>query len=196
MLLGDQAVELGEVIQAELGSSCALALSRGRFAKGYPYLDPNEDACLAATDGHRYLLAVADGHNGFDAARAAITALDAHSENILGSAEPSSVVIEVAGEAVLVVALRGAPGVCGGDVAEECPWGTGRYRDDDGGCWCVLQEPSGSCHGGGGDRNRQQTGTETIPRLWVVWAIQVFQRVTASAATDMTAAVPSRTQRG
>ena len=43
--------------------------------KGYPHVDPNEDAvCAGSLDG-KYLLAVADGHNGFEAAFAAITAV-------------------------------------------------------------------------------------------------------------------------
>jgi serine/threonine protein phosphatase PrpC len=74
-LWGDEHTELGEIAVAALPPRAAVALSRGRFPKGYPHLDPNEDAVLAATNGSAWLLAVADGHNGFDAARAALTAL-------------------------------------------------------------------------------------------------------------------------
>lgn len=76
LLLGSDHTRLGEVAVAELGPSIAVALSRGKFRKGYPYLDENEDAVLAATDGSVSLLAVADGHSGFDAARASVEALD------------------------------------------------------------------------------------------------------------------------
>ncbi len=76
LLLGCDHTRLGEIATAELGSGIAVALSRGKFRKGYPHLDDNEDAVLAATDGAMSLLAVADGHSGFDAARASVEALE------------------------------------------------------------------------------------------------------------------------
>jgi len=82
-LWGDAHTELGEIAVAGLLPHAAVALSRGKFPKGYPHLDPNEDAVLAATDGANWLLAVADGHNGFDAARAALTALQSTTEATL-----------------------------------------------------------------------------------------------------------------
>ena len=85
-LWGDEHTELGEIAVAELPPRAAVALSRGRFPKGYPHFDPNEDAVLAATDGSAWLLAVADGHNGFDAARAALTALQAAAPPTLAGA--------------------------------------------------------------------------------------------------------------
>ncbi len=85
-LWGDEHTELGEMAVAPLRPSAAVALSRGKFPKGYPHLDPNEDAVLAATDGVTWLLAVADGHNGFDAARAAVAALQTGAAAILKAA--------------------------------------------------------------------------------------------------------------
>ncbi len=73
-LWGPDHEALGGVVVSEVTPSLAVALSRGRFPKGYPHVDPNEDGALAATDGSAAVLAVADGHNGFDAARAALQA--------------------------------------------------------------------------------------------------------------------------
>jgi len=58
-LWGDEHTELGEIAVAPLLPQAAVALSRGKFPKGYPHLDPNEDAVLAATDGANWLLPVA-----------------------------------------------------------------------------------------------------------------------------------------
>jgi serine/threonine protein phosphatase PrpC len=73
-LWGSDHEALGEVAVSEVTPSLAVALSRGRFPKGYPHVDLNEDGALAATDGSAAVLAVADGHNGFAAARAALGA--------------------------------------------------------------------------------------------------------------------------
>jgi len=73
-LWGPDHETLGEMEVCEVTSSLAMALSRGKFPKGYPHVDPNEDGVLAATNGPAAVLAVADGHNGFDAARAALSA--------------------------------------------------------------------------------------------------------------------------
>ena len=75
MLRGPDHETLGEIALEEIAPSLALALSRGRFPKGYPHLDPNEDGALAATDGATAVLAVVDGHNGFEAASAALQAV-------------------------------------------------------------------------------------------------------------------------
>jgi len=85
-LWGSDHTELGEIAVAEVPPAGALAISRGKFRKGYPYVDPNEDAVLVATDGTVWLLAVADGHNGFDAARAAIAAVEATCAETLAEA--------------------------------------------------------------------------------------------------------------
>ena len=71
-LWGTDHEALGEIAVEEVGPRLAAALSRGRFPKGYPHLDLNEDGALAARSGGAAVLAVADGHNGFDAARAAL----------------------------------------------------------------------------------------------------------------------------
>ncbi len=87
LLLGSDHTELGEIATAQLGPDIAIALSRGKFPKGYAYLDDNEDAVLAATDGATRLLAVADGHSGFDAARASLEALHAAAPTLLEMAK-------------------------------------------------------------------------------------------------------------
>lgn len=74
-LSGDQYEELGQIATRTLGESCAIALSRGRHPKGYEHLDPNEDAVGALLDRESWLLAVVDGHRGFEAARAALSAV-------------------------------------------------------------------------------------------------------------------------
>lgn len=72
MLLGDEHPDLGSVAIETLEPSTAIALSAGRLPKPYWHLDPNEDGALAVGGGACRLLAVADGHNGFDAAFAAL----------------------------------------------------------------------------------------------------------------------------
>jgi len=55
--------------------SAAISLSQGGFKKRYPHTDPNEDAAAFALGEAGVLLAVADGHNGCDAAKSAIDEL-------------------------------------------------------------------------------------------------------------------------
>ena len=74
-LWGDEHVVYGEVAVRSLDQEVAVAISKGRYPKGYSTLDPNEDAVLAASAGGSTLLAVADGHRGFDAARAALRSI-------------------------------------------------------------------------------------------------------------------------
>lgn len=74
-LWGSDHPELGTVAQATLDPYTGIALSRGRFPKAYAHVDANEDAVLAAGGPAGLLLAVADGHNGFDAARAALASV-------------------------------------------------------------------------------------------------------------------------
>lgn len=76
-LWGPDHTELGEVATGSIGADPTIALSRGRFPKGYPSVDLNEDAVLASRRGDSVILAVADGHNGFDAAREALHAVGA-----------------------------------------------------------------------------------------------------------------------
>ncbi len=87
-LWGSDHTELGEITVTDMPPASAIAISRGKFRKGYPYLDPNEDAVLVATDGTSWLLAVADGHNGFDAAHAAMTAVHTSTAETLAATDP------------------------------------------------------------------------------------------------------------
>jgi serine/threonine protein phosphatase PrpC len=56
-------------------ASAAISLSQGGSKKLYPHTDPNEDAAAFAFGEAGVLLAVADGHNGCDAAKSAIDEL-------------------------------------------------------------------------------------------------------------------------
>lgn len=94
VLWGEDHPELGEVAVTSLGERCALALSRGRHPKAYPHLDPNEDAVAAATDGTATLLLVADGHSGFDAARAATGAVLDRVPDLLARSDPEETLRE------------------------------------------------------------------------------------------------------
>lgn len=89
MLLGPDHTELDEVAVATIASDTAIALTRGRHRKGYPHLDPNEDGVLAARAPAGVLLAVADGHAGFDAAGAALRAVSAAAGTVLHTAAAS-----------------------------------------------------------------------------------------------------------
>jgi hypothetical protein len=92
VLLGSDHTELEQIAIEELTPNVAIGISRGRFPKGYPHLDPNEDAVFAATDGTTTVLAVADGHHGFDAAREAILTISDTTPSVInGEAEKSSV---------------------------------------------------------------------------------------------------------
>ena len=112
VLWGDRHVVLGEVGTASLEPRAALAISRGGQAKRYPYVDPNEDAVLAAAGPAGWLLAVADGHNGFDAARAALGAVEREAGRLLEQEglDPTAAVYELFGAArkAVVAALAGA----------------------------------------------------------------------------------------
>lgn len=112
-LFGTDHEILGEVTVSELGSDTAIGLSRGRHPKGYPTLDLNEDACMAATGPGGVLLAVADGHWGFDAASAALGAVHRGAPELLqGEFSPRQVVdgcleLAIAGVGVALGAARG-----------------------------------------------------------------------------------------
>ena len=56
----------------------AIAITRGGYAKQYAYVDPNEDAVAFAAGERAVLLAVADGHSGFEAAEVALEHLLEH----------------------------------------------------------------------------------------------------------------------
>jgi len=75
LLLGREHVDLAQIATEAVGANAAVALSKGRFAKVYHHIDPNED-CAAAVAGRRAtLLAVADGHNGDIASEVAVSAV-------------------------------------------------------------------------------------------------------------------------
>jgi serine/threonine protein phosphatase PrpC len=76
---------LEESAIVEITEDLAIGISPGRFPKGYPYVDPNEDAVFAATNGTTAVIAVVDGHRGFEAAHAAITAIAAEAASVAKS---------------------------------------------------------------------------------------------------------------
>jgi serine/threonine protein phosphatase PrpC len=92
LLLGSDHPDLGEIAVETISSDFAIGLSRGRFPKGYPHVDPNEDAAFAATNDSAVVFAVADGHNGFDAARAAIEGIADTTPQVLGA--PATLAVE------------------------------------------------------------------------------------------------------
>ncbi len=77
---GREHTELG-VFGAVGEGALAVAISRGGFAKQYAFVDPNEDAAAFALGRAGWLLAVADGHSGFEAAEVAL-------EHLLDSPAP------------------------------------------------------------------------------------------------------------
>src|SRR5262245_26799344 len=74
LLRGREHTKLGAVAALAEGS-CAVALSRGGFAKGYQHRDANEDAVAFGLGPGGALLAVADGHGGHEAAELAVSLL-------------------------------------------------------------------------------------------------------------------------
>ena len=102
-LWGSDHPDLGRLAVEMLTPPTAVALSAGRLPKPYAHLDANEDAVLAAAGPAGTLLAVADGHSGFDAARAAVSAIRERVDVLAGNHdEPTAVV-----EALLLAARRG-----------------------------------------------------------------------------------------
>ena len=76
-LRGREHVELG-VVDAVAECGAALAISRGGAQKSYAHQDPNEDGALFALGEGGVLLAVADGHRGFEAAEVALEYVAGH----------------------------------------------------------------------------------------------------------------------
>lgn len=72
VLRGDEHTDLGPAPTLPCGLRCAVGLTRGRHPKPYTHLDPNEDFAACAEGDAGALLAVADGHNGIEAADTAI----------------------------------------------------------------------------------------------------------------------------
>lgn len=71
LLRGRDHVEL-DAIDVVGEGPVAIAISRGGAAKTYPYTDPNEDVCAFALGCDGWMLAVADGHSGFEASEVVI----------------------------------------------------------------------------------------------------------------------------
>jgi serine/threonine protein phosphatase PrpC len=71
ILRGSESQIIGGVSVVSEGSA-AISLSQGGFKKRYSHTDPNEDAAAFALGEAGVLLAVADGHNGCDAAEATL----------------------------------------------------------------------------------------------------------------------------
>lgn len=77
LLRGREHVEFGAVDTIAEGP-VAVAISAGGARKSYPHTDPNEDAAAFALDEGGVLLAVADGHRGFEAAEVLLEHLLTH----------------------------------------------------------------------------------------------------------------------
>lgn len=73
-LLGREHTSIG-VVEVRGEGPAAIALSMGGAPKIYPHTDPNEDAALLAAGSGGTLLAVADGHRGFEASELAVESL-------------------------------------------------------------------------------------------------------------------------
>lgn len=91
-LLGSDSTVLGEVSSGCVGRA-GVALTRGRFPKPVAWVDPNEDAVLAAQFGDRWLLAAADGHLGFDSALAAMSSIRARMSDVLADERDGRAVV-------------------------------------------------------------------------------------------------------
>jgi serine/threonine protein phosphatase PrpC len=70
-------VELGAVDAVAEGPA-AVAISRGGALKSYPHQDPNEDGALFALGAGGVVVAVADGHRGFEASEVALEYVATH----------------------------------------------------------------------------------------------------------------------
>lgn len=129
MLLGRDHPDLGQVA-IERAGRVAIALTRGRHPKAYPYTDPNEDTVQAAVGGELVLMAVADGHHGHQASHLAIQAIHHVSPDLAGLPPETAVAaaMTAAGDALAaatpertspattltVVAVRGGEGAAAG----------------------------------------------------------------------------------
>lgn len=67
LLRGREHLEFGALDLVAEGAA-AIAISQGGHAKRYAHTDPNEDCAAFALGSEGLLLAVADGHSGFEAA--------------------------------------------------------------------------------------------------------------------------------
>jgi serine/threonine protein phosphatase PrpC len=114
-LYGADHPDLDRVADATVGDAMAIALSRGRFPKGYDHVDPNEDAVLAAEGAGGRLLVAADGHNGVEAAHGAVRAIEQTAATVLDSphGDPEGAVDDLFSRAShgVVQALQGVPDI-------------------------------------------------------------------------------------
>ena len=86
-LCGPEQTQIGNHAAVGRGFA-AIGLSRGGAAKTYRYRDPNEDACGFASSPAGMLLAVADGHWGYEGSQAAIGRLiESHAASLLASGD-------------------------------------------------------------------------------------------------------------
>ncbi len=91
-LFGCDHTELGALAAVAEGPA-AITICRGGAAKTYSYADPNEDAALFVVTEHAVLLAVADGHDGHQGARAAIETLrDTCARDWCGASGPANAI--------------------------------------------------------------------------------------------------------
>jgi serine/threonine protein phosphatase PrpC len=114
-LWGADHVELGEIAVEPVGERGAIALSRGAEPKVYYSVEPNEDAVAGAVGPRSTLLAVADGHDGYESVPAALgSILDA-----LGDDPPPADLSD--GEVVdlFTVANEAALSATGGGYADD-----------------------------------------------------------------------------
>jgi serine/threonine protein phosphatase PrpC len=73
VLWGRDHTELGAISVRSPSPTTALAISKGLEPKPYLHIDPNEDAVGVVVADGGDLLVCADGHNGFDSVRLAVT---------------------------------------------------------------------------------------------------------------------------
>ena len=116
LLRGREHTKLGAVAALAEGR-CAIALSRGGFAKGYRYRDANEDAAAFALGAGGALVAVADGHGGHEASELALARLfEGFGEAWTGPGVLASRWTQIAGDAIAQIhAAIVERGVTGGN---------------------------------------------------------------------------------
>ena len=74
LLRGADHPDLGSVVAQAVDADLAIALTRGRHAKAYRHVDPNEDAVSVRDGAGGVTMVVADGHGGVDASHLAVEA--------------------------------------------------------------------------------------------------------------------------
>ena len=112
-MFGEDHEVLGEIAVVDLGPATAIGMSRGKYPKGYRTLDLNEDACTAGSGAAGILLAVADGHWGFDAARAALQSVRDSAPELLDSGRSGGEVVQQALAAASEAVRHALAGITG-----------------------------------------------------------------------------------